>query len=67
MRLRPPRTLAQDIDATRARLTETIAAHDTRDMPEDVWAALSDAHHYLTAADSYLRRSQAARVVIDDD
>lgn len=62
----PPRTLSADLDATRARLAETIAAHDSRDMPQDVWTALADAHHYLTAADAYLRRSQAARVVIDD-
>ena len=62
----PARTLAHDIDATRARLTDTIAAHDSRDMPQDVWTALADAHHYLTAAESYLRRHQAARVVNDD-
>lgn len=63
----PPRSLARDIDDTRARLTDTLAAHDSRDMPEDVWTALADAHHYLTAADAYLRRSQDARVVIDDE
>lgn len=63
----PARTLAQDIDATRARLTDTLAAHDSRDMPEDVWTALADAHHYLTAADAYLRRSQAVRMVLDDE
>lgn len=66
--LRPrPRSLAQDIDITRARLAETIAAHDSHDMPEDVWTALADAHHYLSAADAYLRRSTSARVVIDDE
>lgn len=65
--LRPPRTLAEDIDDTRARLAATIAAHDSRTMPEDVWTALADAHHYLTAAESYLRRSQAVREVVDDE
>lgn len=64
-----PRSLAEDIDATRARLAETLAKHDSRDMPEDVWMALADAHHYLTAADSYLRRAQRteSRVVADDE
>lgn len=62
-----PRSLAEDIDATRARLAETLAMHDSRDMPEDVWAALADAHHYLTAADAYLRRAQRVRRVEADD
>lgn len=60
------RSLAHDIDATRERLAETIAVHDPRDIPESVWEALADAHHFLTGAQACLRRWQAARVVIDD-